>query len=183
MIQIGYRMAERFSPTWGESWVNYIEWSGFVHLTEIVGLDCLLSPAVPDALLDEDWNHVVFGDHLLKCFGDLAYLLHRSASTYDASRHQVLALAREPVEHDLERVHLPGFRFMGFELVDEEDEISALTNCGGFDGAFDRSDISASGLIVSLSRAYAVREALATLFPDHAHSECAVWAVWRLQTA
>ena len=28
---------------------------------------------------------------------------------------------------------------MGFDLMDEQTAISALTNCGGFDGAFEAS--------------------------------------------
>ena len=183
MVQLGYRVVESFSPDSKESWEKYIQWSGLVHLTEVVGLDCSLSPSVLGKLEDEDWNHLVFGEELGDCLDDLAYLRRRVAGVFDRKRHQILAVAREPSERDVEQAGLLGFRFMGFELIEEASGTSALTNCGGFEGAFDPSDLSKSGLVSSAARAYNIRDALLKLFPKEHHAECTVWALWRLETA
>ena len=183
MTQIGYRVVERFSPSAKESWPKYIEWSGLTQLVEVVGLDCSLCPSVFGEFISTDWDHLVFGKQLGDCFDNCEYLLNRVAVQFDSSRHQVLAVAREVSENDLERSELSGFRFMGFELVEEATSISALTNCGGFKGAFEKSDVSNVGLVASASRAYAIREALATLYPEEHHAQCAVWALWRHETA
>jgi hypothetical protein len=178
MTPVGYRLVERFSPRSGEGWRRYLEWSGLSHLTEVVGLDASLCPGLVQEYADEDWEHLVFAEHLFACFDGVAYALRRVGDAFDKGRHQVLALAREPALEDAPQ-ELPGFRFMGFDLVDESTSISALTNCSGFEGALAPADLSACGLVVDPRRAHAIREALATLFPEEHHADCAVWAIWR----
>ena len=178
-MRIGYRVAERFSPKSGSGWADYVKWSGLLHLTEVVGLDCSLCPCVLRECSNEDRSHLVHPEHIFACFDDLQYALRRTQGVFDARLHQVLALAREPAEEQLVGVELPDFRFMGFELIEESTSISALTNCGGFEGAFVPKDLSKSGLIFTASRAYEIRRELLALYPDEPHADCAVWAVWR----
>ena len=71
-----------------------------------------------------------------------------------------------------------GYRFAGFDLVDEVTMISALTNCGGFEGAFESSDLSEIGLIEDISRAYEIRGELLARHPEERHACCTVWAIW-----
>jgi hypothetical protein len=179
MNYVAYRVAARFSAESGEAWTKFIKWSGLGHLTEIVGLDTMLRPSVFGELVGEDWDHLMFGETIGDCFDDLEFLLRRMSGRFDAGHHQVLALLREPLDHDVQHAVLPGFRFMGFELVEEETSTSALTNCGGFEGAFEGSDLSQAGLVASASQAYRIRDALAKRFPDEPHAQCAVWALWR----
>jgi hypothetical protein len=178
-ISVGFRLAERFDPECGESWPKYVAWSGLAHLEEVVGLDCVLCPCPLTQLTAEDWEHVVFAEHLFGCFDDSAYALSRAGADLTIDRIQLLALAREPVEHEVPTLNVPGFRFMGFDLMDEQTAISALTNCGGFDGAFEASDLTPKGLVSTASRAYEIRAALAELYPEESHAVCAVWAIWR----
>ena len=72
---------------------------------------------------------------------------------------------------------------MGFELIEEATSISALTNCGGFEGAFVPRDLTECGLVYTASRAYEIRQTLLALYPNDPHADCVVWAVWRCETA
>jgi hypothetical protein len=182
MRLIGYRIAERFSPQTDEGWSRFVEWSGLTHLTEVVGLDSLLCPSVLPEFVDDDWNHLLYGEQLGDCFDDCEYLRRRIADAFDGSRHQVLAVAREMREGDIESVRLPGFTFKGFDLIDEEGSISALTNCGGFERAFKNSELTDAGLVLAASRAYEIQDALRTEYPDDPHAKCVVWAIWRMDT-
>ena len=179
MVKLGFMIVERFGTRDGDNWSNYVAWSALTHLAEVVGLDSSLCPCLLKSYEVEDWNHLAFTEQLFGCFDDLAYALRRHASEFDPLRHHVLAVAREPTEGEVREVSLENFRFMGFELVEEATATSALTNCGGFEGAFSASDLSGCGLVPTASRAYEIRGALEALFPEEDHAHCAVWAVWR----
>jgi hypothetical protein len=62
-----------------------------------------------------------------------------------------------------------------------EGDVSALTNCGGFDDVFAKTELSHLGLLPELARAQEVRRDLPTAYPHEPHAECHVWAVWRLE--
>ena len=64
----------------------------------------------------------------------------------------------------------PSFAFCGFDLIDEQVGIRALTNCGGVDKAFLPGDLSDCGLLVDLARAVAVRQLLLTEYRDEPHA-------------
>ena len=107
---------------------------------------------------------------------------------FDASEREktsiafsLLAAAREPTEADADSWHLAGFQFKGCDLIEEWSEVSALTNCGGFEAAFRSADLSPCGLIPRAARAYEIRDALNIHYPDEEHADCAAWAVWRLE--
>ena len=178
--RVGYRVIERFDQgsQGSDPWNGYLAWSQLFPLEEVVGLDTCLCPTVLDGDLDEDEPHLAFPWHLRACFDDLSYALRR-AKGFDEKRHQVLAVARELSAVEVAECELPGFRFLGFDLIEEPTEISALTNCGGFEGALSATDLSPFGLVPTAARAYTIRRRLAELFPDEDHACCAVWALWR----
>ena len=48
-----------FDPTCGDSWTNYIAWSGLRGIREVVSIDGMLCPAMIRDLSPEDWQHNV----------------------------------------------------------------------------------------------------------------------------
>lgn len=177
-MEIGYRIVERFTPA-HDGWAKYVDWSGLSHLEEVVGLDCCLCPSVIKTYVADDREHLVFAEHLFACFDDQEYATGRVTDALNVDLHQILALAREPPEEELIALDLACFRFMGFDLIEEATCISALTNCGGFEGVFLPTDLSPQGLVPAAARAYEIRRSLGTLFPNEPHANCAIWAVWR----
>lgn len=74
-------VAERcFDATAGERWNRYIAWSGLSQLSEVVSLDAVLCPTVPEELIAADWEYNVHADYKTSYFRALEYLRDRVAS-------------------------------------------------------------------------------------------------------
>ena len=170
----------RFDPSAGEGWSRYVGWSGLSQLREVVSLDEMLCPTFPEELTAADWAHNVHADYQTSYFHSLEYLQGRVAGEANLN---VLAVLQSPSARDLESMELPGFSFLGFDLLDVCGDVSALTNCGGFNEVFGKEEISDLGLLRDLARAYEVQRSLRTAYPFEPHSECHVWAIWRSDEA
>jgi len=167
----------RFDAGAGERWARYVAWSGLTQLTELVSLDEILCPTVPETLIAVDWEYNVHADHQTSYFHSLEYLRRRVANE---PRLNILGILRNPSADDLERAALADFGFVGFDLLDIHGDVSALTNRGGFEGMFAGEELSERGLLTDLERAYQVQRGLGALSPAQSHTECHVWAIWRL---
>jgi hypothetical protein len=165
-----------FDPSAGENWDRYVAWSGLSHLREVVSLDTMLCPTVPEELTATDWEYNVYADYQVFFFRSLEYLRQR---VIEEGRLNILAVLQNPTAADMAGVTLSGFAFVGFDLVDVHGDVSALTNCGGFEGAFLNSELSELGLLTDLSRAREVQASLRVEYPEEPHAECHLWAIWR----
>jgi hypothetical protein len=165
-----------FDPTVGEPWDRYVTWSGLSQLIEVVSLDSVLCPTLPEQLTPADWNYNVHADYLAFFFRSLDYLRNRVAGNGPLN---LLAVLQNPTEFEVAEMSLPGFAFAGFDLVDIRGDISALTNCGGFDGVFLNAELSELGLLTNLTRAQQAQISLRLEYPEESHAECHVWGIWR----
>jgi hypothetical protein len=166
----------RFDASAGDRWTRYLVWSGLHHLHEVVSLDTVLCPTVPEQLTAEDWEHNVHADYRTSYFRSLEYLRKRVAGETGLN---ILAIVPNPAPGDIDTADLPGFDFLGFELLDVHGDISALINCGGFDDVFAKDELSAHGLLLDLGRAYEIQRRLPAAYPDEGHARCDVWGIWR----
>jgi hypothetical protein len=166
----------RFDPSAGERWERYVAWSGLTQLRELVSLDTILCPTVPQDLIDADWEHNIHADYQVFYFRSLEYLRERVAEETDLN---ILAVVQQPSVREIERGGPPGFAFVGFDVLDVQGDVSALTNCGGFDDVFAGAELSSLGLVSDLDRAYRIQRGLRTAYPHEGHAECHVWAIWR----
>jgi len=178
-MRIGYSIIERFDATDGETWTKYVEWSKLTHLREVITLDRMLCPSGIEPFAEEDYAHSIPEWRVVGIFDDLKYTRARAGGLSDSRRLQVVAVSREPTLAEFDPDLGTEFRFVGFDLNDEQSWTSALTNCGGFERAFAPEDLSPCGLIENARRAYEVRDALRTMFPNDAHAQCTAWAIWR----
>ncbi len=165
-----------FDPSAGENWDRYVAWSGLSQLREVVSLDTVLCPTVPEELTAADWKYNVHADYQIFFFRSLEYLRQRALREGPLN---ILAVLQNPTTADMAGVALPDFAFAGFDLVDVHGDISALTNCGGFKGVFADTELSECGLLASLDRAQEVQASLRAHYPEEPHAECHVWAIWR----
>ncbi len=168
---------ERFDPSDGEKWQKYYEWAKIPALTEVVSLDALLCGHIIKEFLDEDWQHIVCENFRLDYFLHLDYLKRR---IQDVPRRNILGLYRNPQIHIAVAPAAGDFGFVGYDLIDEETQISALTNCGGFPDVFNNEELNRFGLVDSFDRAREVRRLLAECHPEEAHAQCEMYALWRL---
>ncbi len=166
---------ERFGPHDGEKWQKYIGWSGLSQLTELVSLDSLLCPSVLTELKDEYWPHIVNEDSCLNFFVDLDFLKHEIEGI---GGFNLLCVFRNPPQ-ELSKQAPEGFEFLGYDLVDKGNEVSALTNCEGFPDVFANSELSSLGLLTDYQRAKEVQRKLSATHPEEFHADCNLWAVFR----
>ncbi|MEA5466219.1 hypothetical protein [Leptothoe sp. PORK10 BA2] len=169
-----FTVRQRFTPSQIEDWQSYIKFSGFVHITEVVTLDSILCPDLIDHLIDEDWSHNIQADYRTTWFTDLAYLRQRISPT---DQNQLLAILEQPTH--IHKV-LPGFNFCGFDILDDYDSNSLLTNFDPFSGIFSPSDVNQFGLLSDPEHANAIAAQLRSSLPDDPHCcNCRVWQIAR----
>jgi hypothetical protein len=178
MGSVVYTAVERCNPEVRPDWPKFVAWSRLTQLREVVSLDEVLCPNVFHELTAEDWKYNVQADFKTHYFHDLDHVCARVVGR----AVDVLALVEEPSVADVAAFCDPRFVFCGFDLVDVEGGISALTNCGEFDRSFVPADLSECGLLVDHARAIAVRQLLRTEYPDEPHARCHVWAIWRMKS-
>ncbi len=77
MLKIWYTARQKFDPSDGQAWLDYIRWSKLTQLTEVVSLDTILCPSVINELTAEDWQRNVQENYHIFFFRDLDYLLSR----------------------------------------------------------------------------------------------------------
>jgi hypothetical protein len=170
-----YSAVTRFDPNRGDDWQEYIEWSGLSHLREVLSLDSLLCPTIVETLTDEDWQYNIHEDHKTHLFHNLDYLLRRIAGNKQVN---VLAVMHEPSAADVCSFVDSRFVFRGFDLIETDGGISALSNCGGFDKSFSSADLSEYGLLTDYAKAVDVQQLLIREYPEEHHAECDLWAIW-----
>ena len=167
-----------FKP--GFSWENYVSWSRLTHLSELVSLDGLLNGLAfePDFNSEEELKNTVTEDHLITQF------FYSKDYVRKKTRHleyfNFLAVIKEP-DSDKQKLS-EEFEFIGYDLIETEGDISALTNCGGFDESFLPMDLNEYGLISDWDQAKKIQNDLLVNNPGEHHADCYLYEVWRHQT-
>ncbi|MDR2090387.1 MAG: hypothetical protein LBP62_01845 [Clostridiales bacterium] len=77
--------------------------------------------------------------------------------------------------------HTPGkdFEFCGYDLSETTTMISAVTNCGGFDGVINPADLNEYGIFSSREKAVEIQKILHGKFPYDDHADCEIYELWR----
>ncbi len=180
--QIWYTALECFdadSP-YEFSWEKYKAWSKLTHLSELVSLDGLLHDLIfePDYNSMEDWEFIITeGEWITPFFNSLEYVLEK---TKDIPYFNLLAVRKSPNKTKLGISDV--FEFVGYDLIEKDGNISALTNCGGFDESFLPSDLNEFGLISDWTLAKKIQADLIEHNPEEHHADCYLYEVWRHQS-
>jgi hypothetical protein len=158
---------QSFTPDEGEPWNEFIKWSGFTQLEELVSLDGMLCPTLLPDIQEDYWPHIANEDFMLGYFLDFEFLMRQVEGV---ERKNVLCVFRNPVERPV-APEVARFEFLGYA--------SALTNCGGFPDVVAKSELSRVGLLPELGRAVEVQRRLRSLYPEKHHANCHVWGIFR----
>ena len=162
----------------GMSWEKYLEWSKLTHLKELVSVDGMLNENLVqiDRNNDDDWNHIVIDNYYETGFyTTLEFVLSKMEPK---ERFNLLTVVVEPT-NDCENIEVEDFEFVGYDLLDKEYNISALTNCGGFDESFLPSDLNCYGLIDKYEKSSNIKQQLLENNPEEHHADTNVIAIWR----
>ncbi len=180
--KIWYTAREIYDSEYGVefSWDKYIKWSKLTHLTELVSLDGILNGLAfePDFTSEEDWKYIVTKEQMItQFFNSIDYVLEK---TKDIEYYNLLAVIREPNESKMDLS--TNFDFIGYDLIERGGNVSALTNCGGFDESFLPSDLNEFGLIHEWTKAKKIQKDLRINNPEEHHADCYLYEVWRHKT-
>ena len=178
-MEVWFTARRKFDPSFEVDWEKYIQWANLPQLQEVISLDTVLCPSMFHQLIDEDWNWNVHQDHRISYFRNLDYVIDRVKA--NSNKFNVLAVTYEPALDPKNTFHDSRFEFCGFDLIGDDSDISAINNCGGFEKAFDNTDVSAVGLFQSYAFTRDVQRKLRDNYPDEHHANCELWAVWRLR--
>jgi hypothetical protein len=165
---------QRFTPE-DKSWKKYVEWSGLTQLKELVSLDSSLCPTILPKTKAEYWPHIVNKDFMLDFFLDFDFFIEQIKNV---ERKNVLCVFRNPQQIPT-APSAANFKFVGYDLLEVNGGISALTNCGGFPDVFANTELSEFGLLPELDRAREVQMLLRSLHPNDPHANCDLWAIFR----
>jgi hypothetical protein len=170
-----YKACKRFSRSHSESWQDYLQFSGFRHIKELVSADQILCPNLVEVITDDDWNHNVQADNRIDWFYDYLYLKKRV--NFNPNLHNILAIRDCPPDIIDPPLY---FENCGFDILDSFDSISVLTNCGQFPDIFHPNEVNDFGLIEDLERANEIADRLRKLHSEDSHChECKVWQIAR----
>jgi hypothetical protein len=161
-----------------DGWDEYIIWSKLSHLSEVAGLDYMLNEDLVkvDEGNEDYWEHVYWFDSTLSgLYKTPEFVLANIKST---EKFNFLAVLVEP-DQDCNGIVLEDYEFIGYDLLDLYFEISALTNCGGFDETFLPGDLNSFGLIDDFNKAYDIANRLYENNPEEDHANTNVIAIWR----
>ena len=145
-----YYLCERFFTD-----ESYREFSK-IPIDEIVSMDTMLFPVEKRFLLSEE-------DSLTEPI---------------PTNKQVLRVKFIDDNFDQSDEDVADFDFCGYDLVDEF-EISAITNCGGFDETYTYHDLNSIGLIPTLTSARKIQIDLKKNNPNEEHADCLLFGIWR----
>ena len=182
-MQIWYTARNKFDKNHSEDdfWIDYINWARLSQLKEVVGLDCSLSDLVFEVDTEDEstYDHLITDDmYSTELFNSLDYVLNKARNT---EVFNLLAVLKNPLA-DCSVLAMEDFQFLGYELLDEFYEHSALTNCGGFDETFLPSELNEYGLLNSYDRTVEVQKNLITNNPEEDHAYCNIFGIWRHNT-
>lgn len=175
---------DKYDKTYDEDnmpWDKYIEWSKLTHLTELVSLDGMLNDILvkPDYDNADDWNYIhIVEQYETGFFTTIDFVFKRLKKK---EKFNLLTVVVEP-EKECRKINIDGYEFLGYDLLDQDFGISALTNCGGFDETFLPTDLNDKGLIDGLEKAYDIKKRLFENNPEEHHADTNVISVWRHKT-
>ena len=161
----------------GFSWEEYLKFSEIEHLKELVSLDGILNGLafIPDLDTSEEWNYIITEEGMVMFFfNSLEYVLSK---VKHLEFFNLLAIIKEPTKEkaDLSKA----YDFIGYDLIEKGGDVSALTNCGGFDETFLPKDLNCYGLISEYDKAKVILKELPINNPEEPHADCYLYEVWR----
>ena len=107
------------------------------------------------------------------------YEIESHDSPLSPDTQQIIAVILRPNLEPIEYMETRGFTFCGYDLVEEETLISAITDYGGGFNSIPYEKLTEYGLIPTYKDAALAQLALVEEAPDESHAHCVVCEVWR----
>lgn len=181
-MEIWYTARKKFTCD-SENWLDYLKWAKLYTVgKELITLDFgLCEPVIKTDFESESFNEVAVvseNSYFTYCFNSLDFVLSNTASL---SEYNILAVVYNP-STECSDYNINNFVFVGYDLMDQSNDTSSLTNCGGFEDVFDNNLLNAYGLINDFATALKINTLLIEAHPEEYHADTNVWAIWKMNT-
>ncbi len=107
------------------------------------------------------------------------YEIESHDSPLSPDTQQIIAVILRPNLEPIEYMETRGFTFCGYDLVEEETLISAITDYGGGFDSIPYEKLTEYGLLPTYQDAVLAQLALVEEEPDEPHAYCIICEVWR----
>ena len=107
------------------------------------------------------------------------YEIESHDSPLSSDTQQIIAVILRPNLEPIEYMETRGFTFCGYDLVEEETLISAITDCDGRFDSIPYEKLTEYGLLPTYKDAVLAQLALVEEEPDEPHAYCIICEVWR----
>lgn len=107
------------------------------------------------------------------------YEIESYDSPLPSDTQQIIAVILRPNLEPVEYMEKRGFTFCGYDLVEEETLISAITDCGGGFDSIPYEKLTEYALLPTYKDAVLAQLALVEEEPDEPHAYCIICEVWR----
>lgn len=176
-MEIWYTARKRFTID-NESWPDYIDWAKLYTVNkELITLDfSLCEPTIKVNFESGTFNKVAVVSknlYFTYCYNDLDFVV---ANTSNTLNYNILAVAFNPLK-ECSGYLINNFVFIGYDLMDQSNDTSSLTNCGGFEDVFNYNLLNKHGLISDFATASKINTLLIETHPEEYHADTNIWAI------
>jgi hypothetical protein len=172
-----YRISATFGPQ-SNTWNDYIEWAGLQDCQAYYSIDGIMRTRLFIPESPEDWQNCVNADFNIYLITNLEYA-QKILSRY--SEAEILGVIENPKLSP--EIIPPDHILMGYDILDEYNEISLLTNWGGKMEGIQNLNLNRYALFDDLEYAYELKEMLHRDFPQDDHAKgCEVWSVYKIRS-
>ena len=105
--------------------------------------------------------------------------IESSKSNSDFESQQIMAVIIRPQIDEASYLENKGFEFCGYDLVESETSISAITDCGAMFESIPYSKLTKFGLLPTYKDAVLTQLALVEECPYEHHAYCDIYEIWR----
>lgn len=179
-MEIWYTSRKKFTVN-EEAWSGYVQWSNFNQVSEeLITLDTNLCDPIIEIDLEDEESYKVAAlsenSYFTYCYKNLDFVL---SNTVNLSECNILAVAYNPLK-ECSGYPINNFVFIGYDLMDQSNDTSSLTNCGGFEDVFNNNLLNKHGLINDFATASKINTLLIETHPEEYHADTNIWAVWKM---
>ena len=175
VMKMIYRISKKYGPQ-SSDWEAYLEWSGLQNCQEFYSIDGIKRKGLFIPWTVEEWENCVNADFKINLITNLAYA-KKIISDYDEG--EILGVIENP-GFSSEEIP-PDHILMGYDILDEYNDISLLTNWGGKKRGIQNLTLNRYALLDDIDYAYQLKEMLHKNFPDDEHARaCEVWSVYTI---
>ena len=177
MMEIWYTARKKFTID-DEGWLGYMDWAKLHTVSkELITLDFSLCEPIIEVDFESEnvYNVAVVSKSLYftYCYNSLDFVVVNTLNITDCN---ILAVACNPL-NECRNHPINNFVFVGYDLLDQSNDTSSLTNCGGFEDVFDNDLLNAHGLIDNFATASTLRDRLIEMHPEDHHADTSIWAI------